>query len=321
MPAGRSARDGLMAELGSPAALPDEPAMSRVSVPEADRQIGVKHPVLSHGFVALVDYMGNDAAIVQAARVSYGQGTKTVRDDRGLIRYLMRHRHTTPFEMVEYKFLVRLPIFVARQFIRHRTASVNEFSGRYSIMPDEYEIPAPEEVRHQSTRNRQGREGALPPEIVERFRSDLDAVSKSAYDAYTRALEAGVARETARLVLPLAYYTEWYWKCDLHNLLHFLSLRLDPHAQEEIRLYAAEMAKLGRIVCPIAFEAFEEFQIEGLTLSRRERVAMRALLEGKSVPDACAIAGLPLAREDGKPMKTGEGVEFVEKLERLRGPD
>jgi len=318
---GARAHDGLMAALESPPPLPDEPAMVRVSVPEADREIGVKHPVLSHGFVVLVDYMGNDAAIVQAARVSYGQGTKSVRDDRGLIRYLMRHRHTTPFEMVEYKFLVRLPIFVARQFIRHRTASVNEYSARYSVVPDEYEVPPPEEVRHQSTRNRQGREGALPAETVERFRSDLDAVSKSAYEAYTRALEAGVARETARLVLPLAYYTEWYWKCDLHNLLHFLSLRLDPHAQEEIRLYAAEMAKLARIVCPIAFEAFEEFQVEGLTLSKRERVALRALLDGKSVTDACALAGLPLVREDGKPMKTGEGVEFVEKLDRLRKVD
>jgi thymidylate synthase (FAD) len=307
-----------MPAFGSPAALPDDPPMSRVSVPEADRLIGVKHPVLAHGFVVLVDYMGNDAAIVQAARVSYGQGTKSVRDDRGLVRYLMRHRHTTPFEMVEYKFLVRLPIFVARQWIRHRTASVNEYSARYSIVPDEYEVPPPEEVRHQSTRSRQGRGDALPPEVVERFRSDLDALSKSAYDAYSRALDAGVARETARLVLPLAYYTEWYWKIDLHNLFHFLSLRLDPHAQEEIRLYAAELAKIARVVCPVAFEAFEDFQVEGLSLSRRERVGLRALLDGKSLNEACALAELPLTREDGKPMKTGEGVEFVEKLDRIR---
>jgi flavin-dependent thymidylate synthase len=160
--------------------------------------------------------------------VSYGQGTKTVRDDRGLIRYLMRHRHTTPFEMVEYKFLVRLPIFVARQWIRHRSASVNEYSARYSVVPDEYEVPPAEEVRHQSERNRQGRGDALPPEVVERFRGDLERISTEAYVTYTRALEAGVARETARLVLPVAYYTQWYWKTNLHNLFHFLSLRLDP---------------------------------------------------------------------------------------------
>jgi len=292
--------------------------MTRTSVPEADRLIGVQHPVLSHGFVVLVDYMGNDAAIVQAARVSYGRGTKSVRDDRGLVRYLMRHRHTTPFEMVEYKFLVRLPIFVARQWVRHRTASLNETSARYSVVPDEYEVPPPEEVRHQSTANRQGRGGPLPPEVVERFRSDLDSVARSAYDAYSRALDAGVARETARAVLPLAYYTQWYWKINLHNLLHFLSLRLDPHSQEEIRLYAAEVAKLARIVCPIAFEAFEEFQVEGLHLGRREQRALRALLEGQSPPDACATAGLPLVREDGRPMTTGEGVEFLAKLERIR---
>jgi thymidylate synthase (FAD) len=295
--------------------------MRRVSVPEADREIGVRHPVLTHGFVALVDYMGNDGAIVQAARVSYGQGTKSFRDDRGLVRYLMRHRHTTPFEMVEYKFLVRLPIFVARQWIRHRASSTNEFSMRYSVAPDEYEIPPPEEVRHQSTRNRQGRGDELPPDVVERFRSDLETISKEAYAAYTRALDAGVARETARLLLPVAYYTQWYWKINLHNLFHFLSLRLDAHAQEEIRLYAAELAKLGKLVAPVAFEAFEEFQLQGLELGRREQKAFRALLEGKSPTEACAVAELPLVREDGRPMSSGEGVEFLEKLERVRRLD
>ncbi len=295
--------------------------MTRPIVPEADRLIGVQAPVLAHGFVALVDYMGNDAAIVQAARVSYGQGTKTVRDDRGLIRYLMRHRHTTPFEMVEYKFFVRLPIFVARQWIRHRTASVNEASARYSVVTDEYEVPLPDEVRHQSQRNRQGRGDPLPAETVERFRSDLDRISQEAYAAYTRALEEGVARETARLLLPVAYYTQWYWKTNLWNLFHFLSLRLDPHAQEEIRLYAAELARIGRVVCPIAFEAFEEFQLSGIPFSRAEQRALRALLEGKPPEEACRIAGLPLTREDGRPMTSGEGVEFLEKLARVRAPD
>ncbi len=295
--------------------------MVRASVPAADREIGVRHPVLGHGFVTLVDYMGDDAAIVQAARVSYGRGTKTVRDDRGLVRYLLRHRHTTPFEMVEMKFLVRLPIFVARQWIRHRASSVNEYSARYSVVPDEFEVPPAEEVRHQSTRNRQGRGEPLPGPVVERFRSDLERVSREAYEAYSRALEAGVARETARLLLPVAYYTQWYWKSNLWNLFHFLSLRLDPHAQEEIRLYAAEVATLGRLVAPIAFEAFDEFVRDGLSLGKREQLALRHLLDGATPEAACRKAGLPLKREDGRPMTTGEGVEFLEKLERLRTGD
>jgi thymidylate synthase (FAD) len=295
----------------------DEP-MRRPSVPEADRVLGERTPVLSHGFVALVDYMGDDAAIVQAARVSYGKGTRTVRDDRALLRYLLRHRHTTPFEMVEYKFLVRLPIYVARQWVRHRTASLNEQSYRYSIAPDEVEIPAGSEVRRQSTRNRQGRGDPLPEEVVERFRSDLGSVSKDAYEAYQRALEAGIARETARLLLPVAYYTQWYWKTNLYNLFHFLSLRLDPHAQEEIRLYAAELARLARLVCPVAFEAFDDFIAEEMSFGRRERAALRRLLEGATPEEACRSAGLPLVREDGRPMTTGEGVEFLEKVARLR---
>jgi len=295
--------------------------MVRPTVAAAEKEIGVRHPVLSHGFVALVDYMGDDAAIVQAARVSYGRGTKTVRDDRGLIRYLMRHRHTTPFEMVEVKFLVRLPIFVARQFIRHRTGSFNEASARYSVVPDEYELLPPEAIRRQSTRNRQGRGDPLPTETVGRFRDDLDRISKDAYAAYERALADGVAREVARLVLPVSYYTQWYWKTNLWNLFHFLSLRLDLHAQEEIRLYAAELARLGRCVAPIAFEAFEEFELGGVGLTRRERVAVRALLDGRTPEEACRIAELPLVRDDGRPMTTGEGVEFLEKLERIRSDD
>ncbi len=295
-----------------------EPPMRRPSVAAADELIGVKRPVLGHGFVVLVDYMGDDAAIVQAARVSYGAGTKSVRDDRGLIRYLLRHRHTTPFEMVELKFLVRLPIYVARQMIRHRTASVNEYSARYSVVPDEFDLPAPESVREQSRSNRQGRGGPLPEPVVEAFRKDLDRVSTEAYAAYTRALEQGVARETARMILPLAYYTQWYWKIDLWNLFHFLALRLDPHAQEEIRRYAVEMGHLARAVCPVAYEAFEEFTLESVALGRRERRAVRALLEGATPEAACRQAGLPLAKADGTPMRTGEGVEFLEKLDRLR---
>ena len=296
-----------------------EPAMVRPTVPAADREIGVRRPVLTHGFVALVDYMGDDAAIVQAARVSYGRGTKSVRDDRGLVRYLLRHRHTTPFEMVELKFLVRLPIFVARQWIRHRASSTNEYSARYSIVPDDFEVPPPEEVRHQSSRNRQGRGDPLAPEVVERFRSELEKVAGDAYAVYGRALEAGVARETARLVLPVAYYTQWYWKTNLWNLFHFLSLRLDAHAQEEIRLYAAEIARLGRLVCPVAFEAFDDFVVGGLSLGRPEQEALRRILGGASPEAACREAGLALQRPDGTPMTSGEGVEFLAKLDRLRG--
>jgi thymidylate synthase (FAD) len=302
--------------------MPDADApMTRPSIPAADRLIGVKHPVLTHGYVVLVDYMGGDAAIVQAARVSYGAGTKTVRDDRGLIRYLMRHRHTTPFEMVEVKLLVRLPIYVARQFVRHRTSNLNEVSARYSVVPDEFDLPPREDVRRQSTRNRQGRGDPLPDDVAERFRSDVSRISADAYRAYTAALEAGVARETARVVLPLAYYTEWYWKTDLHNLFHFLSLRLDPHAQEEIRRYAVIMAEIAKAIAPVATEAFEEFQLGGLSLSRREQKAVSALLGGATPEAACETAGLPLKREDGKPMSTGEGVEFLEKLERLRAAE
>ncbi|MHB1932418.1 MAG: FAD-dependent thymidylate synthase [Thermoplasmata archaeon] len=292
--------------------------MTRPSVPEADRLIGVRRPVLRHGYVVLVDYMGNDAAIVQAARVSYGRGTRSVRDDRGLIRYLLRHRHTTPFEMVEFKFLVRLPIYVARQWIRHRTASVNEYSARYSIVPDEYDLPDPDAVRQQSVTNRQGRGEPLPPEVVERFRSDLDRVARTAYAAYEKAIADGVARETARILLPVAYYTEWYWKTNLHNLFHFLALRLDAHAQEEIRAYAAEIAAVARAVAPVAMEAFEEFQIGGLEFSRSELKALRGLLDGQTPADACRQAGLELTRADGTPRKSGEGVEFLAKLERIR---
>jgi len=293
--------------------------MPRISVPTADRLLGIKHPVLSHGYVVLVDYMGDDSSIVQAARVSYGKGTRSVRDDRGLIRYLLRHRHTTPFEMVEFKFLVRLPIYIARQWIRHRASSTNEYSARYSIVPDEFDLPDRTSIRRQSTRNRQGREEELPTEVSEAFRTDLSRISAEAYAAYTNALNAGVARETARLVLPLATYTEWYWKIDLWNLLHFLDLRLDPHAQEEIRRYAAILATMVKAVTPVAYEAFEDFTLGGLSLTRPEQRAVRAILEGMSPEQACEAAGLSLMKSDGQRRTTGEAVEFLEKLARIRG--
>lgn len=293
--------------------------MVRPSIPAADALIGVRKPVLQHGFVALVDYMGNDAAIVQAARVSYGLGTKSVRSDEALLRYLMRHHHTTPFEMVEFKFLVRLPIYVARQWIRHRTASVNEASARYSIVPDEYEVPRPEAVRRQDTQNRQGRsEEVLPPDEVAGFRKELQGVYDDAYGRYEAFLGLGVAREIARIVLPVGFYTEWYWKINLHNLFHFLKLRMDPHAQEEIREYSAVMAEMVKTVVPVAYKAFEDFDLNSETFSHRERRALAAILRGTEERKACEEAGLPLVRPDGKPMKTGEGVEFLAKLARLR---
>jgi len=292
--------------------------MVRPRVPGADSIIGVKHPVLQHGYVVLVDYMGDDAAIVQAARVSYGLGTRTARDDRALIRYLMRHGHTTPFEMVEFKFLVRLPMYVARQWIRHRTASVNEVSARYSIVPDEFDVPPPEAIRGQSARNRQGRSGeTLPPATVEAFREAVKRSSDEAYEIYQKSLEQGVARELARIVLPVGIYTEWYWKMNLHNLFHFLELRLDDHAQEEIRQYANIIAEIVKGVVPVAYEAFEDFVLGAETFSRGELSAISAMLEGTDKEEACKKAELPLTREDGSPMKSGEGREFLEKLSRV----
>jgi len=239
-------------------------------------------PVHDHGFVALVDAMPRlvpegqtaDQAIVQAARVSYGQGTKQVSEDRGLIRYLLRHRHTTPFEMVEFKFHCAMPIFVARQWIRHRTANVNEYSGRYSVMPDRFYRPSIENVRRQSKSNRQGGEGPIEVGTAERFLEFL-ARSEALYAEYTELHEGGIARELARVGLPQSLYTEWYWKCDLHNTLRFLSLRLDPHAQAEIRDYAQAMWSLMEPIVPVTMEAFRDYELESIRLTRLEIEAVR----------------------------------------------
>lgn len=226
---------------------------------------------LDKGFVRLVEVMGGDHSIVQAARVSYGKGTKSVRADRALIHYLMQHRHTTPFEMVEFKFHCRMPIFVARQWIRHRTANVNEVSGRYSIMEESFWEPAPEDLRKQSGTNRQGSTGEhLEGDAAQKIVKEFSDQQKTLYRQYENCLEAGVAREIARTNLPLSLYTEWYWKIDLHNLLHFLSLRLAPHAQKEIRVYAEAMAAFVKKLCPIAWEAFEEHVLNAVTFSQTE---------------------------------------------------
>ncbi len=252
-------------------------------------------PVLDHGFVRVIDYMGDDAAIVQAARVSYGRGTRRVSEDAGLIRYLMRHRHSTPFEMCEIKYHVKLPIFVARQWIRHRTANVNEYSARYSILDREFYLPAPEQLAAQSAANRQGRGNVLAGEEAARVLDLLREDATRCYDHYTEMLNEdgdgsardasrqGLARELARMNLPLNTYTQWYWKTDLYNLFHFLSLRADPHAQYEIRTYAEVMLGTVAAWVPIAQKAFLDYRLGSVTLSAQMLTAVRRLLAGEAV--------------------------------------
>lgn len=243
----------------------------RVISPGAEEWLNKEIPCLDHGFVRFVDYMGNDEAIVQAARVSYGKGTKKVQEDRGLIRYLLRHKHTTPFEMVEFKFHMRLPIFVARQLIRHRTANVNEYSGRYSTMSENFYLPHPDVLGKQSKINKQGRGEVLSPEDAAHVLALLKADSENAYMHYTEFLGMDLARELARIGLSVANYTEWYWKIDLHNLFHFLTLRLDSHAQYEIRVFAEAMATIIKDAVPFAYEAFQDYRLNASTFSGPEK--------------------------------------------------
>ena len=234
---------------------------------------------LDKGFVRLVDSMGSDAAIVQAARVSYGKGTTKVSRDRALIRYLMRHHHSTPFEMVELKFHAKMPIFVARQWVRHRTANINEYSLRYSEAVDDFYIPRPENVHFQSKWNKQGREMAVvPAELKAKTVAYFKEMSQRSYELYTELNEAGIARELARAVLPVNLYTQWYWKNDLHNTFHFLRLRMDDHAQYEIQVYATAMAEMVKRVVPIAYEAFEDYILNGMFFSMIDREIFRKKL-------------------------------------------
>ncbi len=234
--------------------------------------------VLDKGFVKLVDIMGDDSSIVQAARVSYGKGTKTVNEDEGLIRYLMRHHHTTPFEMVEFKFHCRMPIFVARQWIRHRTANVNEMSARYSEMADWFYEPATDLCTTQSAQNKQGGTG-IRVEGAEEAAQEFKAIHDDTYRRYQGFLEKGMRRELARVALPVSLYTEWYWKIDLHNLLHFLRLRLDPHAQYEIRVFAEAMAEIVKERLPVTWRAFEDYQLGAIPFSRLEVAYLKAALQ------------------------------------------
>lgn len=262
------------------------------------------HEVLDHGFIRVIDYMGDDGAIVQAARVSYGAGTKHVSNDEGLIRYLMRHWHSTPFEMCEIKLHVKLPVFVARQWIRHRTANVNEYSARYSILDREFYIPAPDQLAAQSTVNNQGRGAVLQGAEAARVLEVLKRDAGQAFDSYEAMLsqdgQQGLARELARMNLPMNTYTQWYWKTDLHNLFHFLRLRADAHAQYEIRVYAQAIAACVKDWVPLAFAAFEDYRMGGATLSAKAIAVLKRRLAGE-------IVG-----QEASGMSKGEWREFTE---------
>ncbi|MDX0463500.1 FAD-dependent thymidylate synthase [Sinorhizobium medicae] len=273
-------------------------------------------PVLDHGFVRVIDYMGDDAAVVQAARVSYGRGTKKVSEDRGLIHYLLRHWHTTPFEMAEIKFHVKLPIFVARQWIRHRMANVNEYSARYSILDREFYVPAPEHLAAQSVQNRQGRGEVVGAEEADEVLRILSDDAQRNYNHYLELLNhdeagqqlrddyKGLARELARMNLSLNFYTQWYWKVDLHNLMNFLRLRADPHAQYEIRAYAEVILSVMQQWVPMTFDAFREHRLEAATFSGEALKALRRMLAGEDV------------RHSDTAMSRREWDEFVDKIGR-----
>ena len=240
---------------------------------------------LDKGFVRLVDCMGGDDAIVQAARVSYGKGTSKVSQDRGLIRYLMRHRHTTPFEMVEFKFHCKMPIFVARQWVRHRTANINEYSLRYSEARDEFYYPDPKHIEFQSALNMQGRMGEVSDNLKQKVQDYFKEISERSFEIYSELNSAGVARELARAILPVNLYTEWYWKNDLHNLLHFIGLRSDDHAQYEIRVFSDAMAKSVKAAAPFAWEAYQDYVIEGMRFSKIEQSLLEKKLPNRVIDD------------------------------------
>ena len=263
--------------------------------PGAEHLLNTIYPALDQGFVQPIDYMGNDSDIVQAARVSYGPSAKPLSDDRTLLRYLLRQGHTSPFEMCEVKFRCKMPIFVARQWIRHRTANVNEMSLRYTEAPDEFYMPAPELIAVQSSANKQGRGQELTPELRQKVLAILANNQAEAYSDYQAlAGDLGVARELARTALPVSIYTLWIWKIDLHNLFHFLRLRLHPHAQAEIRVFAEHMAAFVRAWVPQAWEAFTDYRLEAETFSRQERELLGELL--RDLDDRTAKEDITLGR-------------------------
>jgi len=294
----------------------------RSTVPAAEEILGQYYPVLDHGFVSLVDYMGSDDAVEQAARVSYGAGTRKVSQTRGLIRYLRRHRHTTPSEMVEFKFHCAMPMFVARQWIRHRTASVNELSARYSLMPLLFYMPDQEHFALQSKSNKQGREGGVSADVYKEAVNRWEALRASAGDAYAWMLEEDVAREIARIDLPVSTYTQWYWKIDLHNLLHFLSLRVDPRAQWEIQEFARAIAGMVKRVAPLSYEAWVDYDLESRPLTRAERAVLSRLVEERG--DGLASRdGTSVSKDEMKEagLSPREIRELVEKIQAPERPD
>ena len=259
--------------------------MAHCIVPEAEAILDKEYPVLDKGFVRLVDYFGGDQRIVQSARVSYGEGTKTVSQDGALIDYLLRHQHTSPFEQVVMTFHLKMPIFVARQWVRHRTGRMNEVSGRYSIMKDEFYVPEADKVAPQSTDNKQGRANeAFDKAKAEEIIDSLKKGQENAYENYSELIDEGLAREIARINLPLSLYTEFYWEMDLHNLFHFLKLRLDSHAQYEIRVYAEAILEICKKVAPMATASFMNHQNEGVNFSGEEMDALRKILAGEPNP-------------------------------------
>lgn len=255
----------------------------RVVVPELEEILYKEHKVLDKGFVRLVDYMGSDESVVQSARISYGRGTKSVNQDAALINYLMRHSHTTPFEMCEIKFHIKLPIFVARQWVRHRTANVNEYSARYSVLDREFYIPEHDQIAKQSENNAQGRGSSLSHEDAEYVTDLLVHDSNMVYETYNKFLEKGISREISRVNLTLNYYTEWYWKIDLHNLLHFLKLRSEMNAQYEIRVYAKAILEIVKKWVPLTYAAFVEYSLESQHLSKSALDVVRRLIAGEEV--------------------------------------
>lgn len=294
----------------------------RPTIPAAEEILGGYFPVLDHGFVSLVDYMGSDEDVERAARVSYGFGTRQVSQTRGLVRYLRRHRHTTPSEMVEFKFHCAMPMFVARQWIRHRTASVNELSARYSLMPLLFYKPDHDQFLLQSQSNKQGRESGASPEVYREAVERWEKLRAETSDTYGWLLEQDVAREIARIDLPVSTYTQWYWKIDLHNLLHFLSLRVDPRAQWEIQQFARVIAAMVKRVAPLSYEAWIDYDLESRPLTRVERQLLARLVEG-SDDGLAARDGARISFQEMKDagLSPREGRELVEKLEASEHPD
>lgn len=296
----------------------DTDAIARTTVATLDSILGNRFSVLDDGFVRVIDYMGSDEAIVQAARISYGAGTKRYHEDRGLIRYLMRHRHTTPFEMCELKLHIRIPMDSWRQWIRHRTANVNEYSTRYSVAIDSAQTTASDKWRAQASSNRQGSEGMLPADKGERLSRRERALHDLARDIYRERLDAGVAREQARKDLPLSTYTEAYWKTDLHNLFHFLSLRMNTHAQYEIRAYATIIGhEIVAKWCPIAWEAFGDYRLRATELSAGEMEILKALLESPEQGRQAAVKAHLLGADGVPPARSRELEELETKLHAL----